>query len=142
MPIQPLAPTFLANSAALSPRRPLGLKVPASISCLRKARTSLRNSLHAGGSSIGSNWNVLVIAASRSSCHERPQRIGAGGGDHAPQPLGPQRLVAEFLAPTPEAARRMVQRVLVGKAHRAVHLMRDRCAGASRVADPQLGDRH
>ena len=36
----------------------------------------------------------------------------------------------------------MVQRVLVGEAHRAVHLMRDRRADAGGVAAPQLGDRH
>src|SRR5580698_5103897 len=120
MPIQPLAPTFLAKRAALSPRLPCGLNVPASISCLRKARTSLRSSLHSGGRSAGSNWKVFCIVASRSSRHERPQLVGAGGGDHAAEALGPQRLVAEFLAPAPEAPRRMVQRVLVGKAHRAV----------------------
>ena len=51
------------------------------------------------------------------------------------------RLVAEFLAPGPQPPRRVVQRVLVGEAHRAVHLMRDRGAGAGGLADPHLGDR-
>src|SRR5665213_726903 len=147
MPIQPLAPTLRAKAAALSPRRPLGLNVPASISSLRKARTSWRNSLHSGGSSTGSNWKMLAIISprspiSRSLRHERPQRVGALRRDHAAQALGPQRLVAEFLAPAPEAARRMVQRVLIGKAHRAMHLVRDRGPRAGRIADPQLGDRH
>ena len=35
----------------------------------------------------------------------------------------------------------MVQRMLVGKAHRAMHLMGDRGAGSGRLADPQLSDR-
>ena len=52
------------------------------------------------------------------------------------------RLVAELLAPRPQPARRMVQRMLVGKAHRAMHLMGDRRAGAGGLADPHLGDRH
>src|SRR5258708_15566347 len=147
MPIQPLAPTFLAKSAAFSLRPPPGLNVPAAISCLRKARTSRRNSLHSGGSSTGSNWNVPVMVSSRSPGlralgDERPQRVGALGGDGAAEALGPQRLVAEFLAPAPQPPGRMVQRVLVSEAHRAMHLMRDRRAGAGRVADPQLGDRH
>src|SRR5207249_145973 len=73
---------------------------------------------------------------------KRPQRIGAARGHHVAELDPPMRLVAEFLAPRPQPARRVVQRVLVGKAHRAVHLMRDCRAGPGRLADPQLGDRH
>src|SRR4051812_32277694 len=51
------------------------------------------------------------------------------------------RLVAEFLAPGPQTPRRMVQRVLVGEAHCAVYLMRNRGSGAGGLADPHLGDR-
>ena len=68
--------------------------------------------------------------------HERPQRVGAARRHHAAEPVGPMRLVAELLAPRPQPPRRLVQRVLVGEAHRAVHLMRDRGAGAGRLADP------
>src|SRR5580704_15199582 len=130
MPIQPLAPTLRANAAAFSLRPPPGLNVPASISCLRKARTSLRNSLHSGGSSIGSNWKALAIWSSRSLGDEGPERVGAPRRDHAAKPLGPEGLVAEFLAPAPQPPGRMVQGVLIGEAHRAMHLMRDRGAGA------------
>src|SRR6188508_1167972 len=55
--------------------------------------------------------------------------------------FGPMRLVAELLAPGPEAPRCLVQRVFVGEAHRAVHLMRDRGAVAGGLPDPNFGDR-
>src|SRR6266852_8097646 len=141
MPIQPRAPTLRANAFS-EPLLPLrGLKVPAAISSRRKARTSWRSSLHSGGKSTGSKWKLMAIVASRSLGDERPQRVGAALGDHMAELGGPVRLVAEFLAPRPQAARRMVQRVLVGKAHRTMHLMGDSRAGPGRLADPQLGDR-
>src|SRR5271156_4532909 len=52
---------------------------------------------------------------------EGPKLVGAGRRDHPAEALGPDRLVAELLAPRPQPARRMVQRMLVGEAHRAVH---------------------
>src|SRR3954468_6976041 len=55
--------------------------------------------------------------------------------------FGPMRLVAELLAPGPETPRRLMQRVFVGEAHRAMHLMRDRGAVAGGLADPDFGDR-
>src|SRR6185312_548820 len=141
MPIQPLAPTLRAKAAALSLRPPCGLNVPASISCLRKARTSLRSSTHSGGKSTGSNWKLVLIDTSRSRGQEGPQLVGAGAGDHVADADGPIGFVAEFLAPRPQPARRMVERVLVGEAHRAVHLVGDRGAGAGGLADAELGDR-
>src|SRR5229473_6446395 len=141
MPIQPRAPTLRANAFS-EPLLPLcGLKLPAAISSRRKARTSWRSSLHSGGRSTGSKWKLMAIGASRTLGDERPQRVGAVFGDHMAELGGPMRLVAELLAPRPEPARRMVQRMLVGKAHRAVHLMGDRRPGPGRLADPQLGDR-
>src|SRR5713226_2294814 len=76
----------------------------------------------------------MAIGASRSLGDERPQRVGAALGDHMPELGGPMRLVAELLAPRPEAARRMVQRVLVGKPHRALRLVGDRRASPGRLA--------
>src|SRR3954464_13721487 len=54
--------------------------------------------------------------------------------------FGPMRFVAELLAPRPETPRRLVQRVFVGEAHRAVHLMRNRGAVAGGLADSDFGD--
>src|SRR4051794_32124474 len=134
MPIQPFSPTLRAKAAALSLRPPCGLKLPASISCFRKARTSLRNSLHSGGRSIGSNSNLVLMPASRSRGDGRPQRVSACGRDHAAEAHGPESLVAEFLAPRPEPARRVVQRVFPGEADRAVHLVGNGGAGRGGLA--------
>src|SRR6476620_9445497 len=99
MPIQPLAPTLRLNSRENDPLPPSGEKVPASISWRRKVRTSWRNSLASGGSSIGSKRKVVFIRASRSLGDERPEPVGAVRGDHSAEPPGPHRLVAELLAP-------------------------------------------
>ena len=63
----------------------------------------------------------------------------------APRPCGraarPNAPRCRIPRATPQPPRRVVQRVLVGEAHRAVHLMRDRGAVAGGLADPHLGDR-
>src|SRR5437764_13896818 len=117
MPIQPLAPTLRLNSRENDPLPASGEKAPASISSRRKARTSCRNSLASGGSSTGSKRKLKLIGASRSLRNEGPQLVGAALGDHPPEARGPSRLIAELLAPGPEASRRVVQRVLVGEPH-------------------------
>src|SRR5271155_1520476 len=141
MPIQPLVPTLRLNSRENDPFPPYGEKVPAAISSRRKARTSSRNALAWGGSSTGSKRKLKLIGASRSCGDEGPEPVDAALRDHPPETRGPDRLVAELLAPSPQAARRVVQRVLVGEAHRAVNLMGDRRAGAGRLAAAHLGDR-
>src|SRR5216684_1311880 len=177
MPIQPLAPTLRLNSRENDPLPPPGMKVPASASWRRKARTSWRSSLASGGSSIGSKRKLKLIGisvgcrhprasggpgASAGACRywipasagmtkrvlssrclgdEGPELVGAPFRDHPPEARGPHRLVAELLAPRPQPARRMVQRVLVRKPHRAVHLVGDRSPGAGRFAAAHLGDR-
>src|SRR5271157_2607197 len=80
--------------------------------------------------------------SSRSLGDEGPKLVGAARRDHAAEAGGPDRLVAELLAPRPQPARRMMKRMLVSEAHRAVHLMGDRSAGAGRLAAAHLGDRH
>src|SRR6516164_2834328 len=82
------------------------------------------------------------VRSSRTLGDEGPELVGAVCGDHAPEALSPHRLVAELLAPRPEPPRRMMQRMLVGEAHRPMHLMGDRRPGASRLAAAHLGDRH
>src|SRR6266446_4058342 len=142
MPIQPLAPTLRLNSRENDPLPSFGEKVPASISWRRKARTSWRNSLASGGSSIGSKLKLKVIDTSRALGNEGPELVGAVRRDHPAETLSPHRLVAEFLAPRPEAPRRMMQRMLVGEAHRTVHLVGDSRPGAGCLAAAHLGDRH
>src|SRR5258707_9108088 len=84
MPIQPLAPTLRLNSRENDPLPPYGEKVPASISWRRKARTSWRNSLASGGSSIGSKRKVVFIHVSLG-CHHSggpsPPFRGKGEGE-------------------------------------------------------------
>src|ERR1700719_212271 len=141
MPIQPLAPTLRLNSRENDPFPPYGENVPASISSRRKPRTSSRNSLASGGSSTGSKRKLKLIGASRSCGDKGPEPVGAALRDHPPETGGPDRLVAELLAPGPQPARRMMQRVLVRKAHCAVDLVGDRRAGARRLAAAHLGNR-
>src|SRR6516165_7567147 len=112
MPIQPLAPTLRLNSREKDPFPPSGENVPASISSRRKARTPSRNPLASGGSSTGSKRKLKLICASRSCGDEGPEPVGAMLSDHPPEARGPHRLVAELLAPGPQPARSMVQRVL------------------------------
>src|SRR5271165_1227699 len=140
MPIHPLAPTFRLNSRERPPLPRCAVKVPDSASWCRKSRTSWRNSLASGGSSTGSKRKLVVIAASSVLSDKGPQLVGALGRDHPPEPGRPHCLVAELLAPAPQPARRMVQGVLIGKAHRAMDLMRNRRPGAGRFAGAHLGD--
>src|SRR5277367_766610 len=126
MPIQPLAPTLRLNSRENEPLPLCGEKVPASSSWRRKARTSWRNSLASGGNSTGSKRKLVVIGSSRFAraydyrgsssvlSDEGPQLVGAGRRDHTAETLGPDRFVAEFLAPRPQPACRMMQRMLIG----------------------------
>src|SRR5262245_20411340 len=141
MPIQPLAPTLRLNSRENEPLPPCGENVPASISSRRKVGTVSRYILASGGSSTGSKRKLKFIGASRSLGDKRPQLLGAAFHDHPPEARGPDRLVAELLAPRPKPARRVVQRMLVGEAHRAVHLMGNRCTRPGRLAAAHLGNR-
>src|SRR6201993_582807 len=86
MPSQPLAPTLRENSgASLSSRFGLcGSKVPAAISSARNARTSLRSLTHSLGRRIGSKRRAAVIlnySDKLTRGHQRPQLVGAVGGD-------------------------------------------------------------
>src|SRR5688572_24397571 len=64
----------------------------------------------------------------------RPQPVRAAGGDGRAEPARPPGLAAELVAPGPEAARRVMQPVLLRKADRAMHLVRDAGADAGRFA--------
>src|ERR1700724_3368265 len=83
-------------------------------------RVPAENDKDAVGSGMGS----------RALGDEGPELVGAARRDHPAETLGPHRLVAEFLAPRPEAPRRMMQRMLVGEAHSTVHLVADSRPGA------------
>src|SRR5437870_3677913 len=85
MPIQPLAPTLRLNSRENDPLLRSGEKVPASISWRRKARTSWRNSLASGGSSIGSKRKLKLINVSVAHRHPHATSGLSGAnlvGDH------------------------------------------------------------
>src|SRR5271155_650287 len=104
MPIQPLAPTLRLNSRENDPLLRSGEKVPASISSRRKARTSSRNSFASGGNSTGAKRKLKLIDASRSFGDKGPELVGAALCNHPPETGGPDRLVAELLAPRPQPA--------------------------------------
>src|SRR5262245_14436699 len=81
----------------------------------------------------------------RGTCSPRgqlgPERVGAALGDRASELGGPVAFTAEPGPPRPEAPRHELQRVLVGEADRAVHLVSDLRADARGLADPHLRDR-
>src|SRR6478672_6361683 len=142
MPIQPLAPTLRLNSSLKAPSMPppmLALRVPASISFARKARTSLRSATHSGGRRTGSNVNSVPICLSSPFRQHRPQFLGTLGGDQMPKLHRPEALVAEVVAPGPQPAREAVQRVLLCEADGAQHLMGDGGALGGGLADADLG---
>src|SRR4051794_16544795 len=60
---------------------------------------------------------------------QRPELVRAARRDLVPELNRPGALVAEVVPPREHAQRVAVQDVLVGEADRAVHLMRDSCAG-------------
>src|SRR2546427_2774394 len=69
-----------------------------------------------------------------------PERLGAPGGDLAPQVERPVALPSELRAPGPEAPRDEVERMLVREADGAVRLMRNARPEACRFPDADLGD--
>src|SRR6476660_7048766 len=93
-----------------------GLKVPASISLARNARTSARRAWHSGGRRIGSKVSSVAMSVSSPCRQHGPQAVGALGGDHLPKLDRPGALVAEIVAPCPQAAREAMQRVLLREA--------------------------
>src|SRR5579863_202518 len=105
MPSQPRAPTRRENSGASESSR-LGLcgsKVPAAISSARNARTSLRSSTHSFGRRIGSKRRAAVILGYSDKLargHQRPQLVGAAGGDALAEFDRPVTLGAEIVAPS------------------------------------------
>src|SRR4026207_1635660 len=115
------------------------LKVPASISFARKVRTSSPRAWHSGGRRIGSKVSSVAMSVSSSSRQHGPQAIGALRRDDLPQPdrpgplprhpwpklAGPGALVAEIVAPGPQAAREAVQCVLLREADGAQDLVGD-----------------
>src|SRR5262249_51519665 len=129
------------NSRENEPLPPSGEKVPASTSCRRKALTSRRNSLASGGNSIGSKRKLGVIFYSRSCGDKGPELVGAVRCDHPAETGGPDRLVAELLAPRPQPAGRVVQRVLIGETHCTMYLVGNSRTGAGGLATPDFGDR-
>src|SRR5262245_21752398 len=69
---------------------------------------------------------------------EAPQSVGALRRDLAAQAARPPGLAAELVAPGPEAARRVVQRVFLRETDGAMHLVRDRGADARRLSCADL----
>src|SRR6516162_11007909 len=88
------------------------------------------------------HYCLAVPVSLRALGNKGPELVGAMCGDHPPEALGPQCLVAELFAPCPQPPRRMMQRMLVGEAHRTMHLVGNGSAGAGRLATAYLGDRH
>src|SRR5262249_32061751 len=132
MPSQPRAPTLRENSGtSVSSRLGLnGEKVPAAISSARKARTSLRSCWHFSGRRIGSKRRAAVTVVPFSNLvpglaggDQRPQFIGAAGGDALAELHRPVALRAEIVAPGQRAQGVAVQDVLDGEADRAMHLV-------------------
>jgi hypothetical protein len=80
MPIQPRAPTLRLKASLKLPSMapPWGLKVPASISSARNARTSARRAAHSGGRRIGSKVSSVFM---------RPPYRAASMGQSASAPL-------------------------------------------------------
>src|SRR6186713_3108374 len=116
-----------------------GLKVPASISLARKVRTSSRRAWHSGGRRIGSKVSSVAMSVSSSSRQHGPQAIGALRRDDLPKLDGPGALVAEIVAPGPQAAREAVQCVLLREADGAQDLVGDACPLRGGLADADLG---
>src|SRR5688572_8317920 len=116
-----------------------GLNVPASISWARNARTSWRSAWHSGGRRIASKVSSVAMPVSLAFRKHGPQPIGALGGDQLAELDRPGALVAEVVAPGPQAAREAMQDVLLGEADGAQHLMGDAGAFGRGLADPDLG---
>src|SRR5262245_62057769 len=116
-----------------------GLNVPASISLARKARTSSRSAWHSGGRRIASNVRSVAIYPPSPCRQHRPQAIGAVGRDQPAELDRPGALVAEIVAPGPQAAREAVQDVLLGEADGAQHLVGDAGTFGGGLTDSNFG---
>src|SRR5262245_61141102 len=140
MPIQPLPPTLRLKSALKAPSMPppCGSRLPASIYLAMNVRTSLRSASHSGGKRMASNVSCVAMTASLARGEHRPQTVGALGGHQIAEFHGPSALIAEIVAPGPQAASEAVQRVLLREADGAKHLMRDGRAFARRLAHSDL----
>src|ERR1700743_1652884 len=136
MPSQPRSPTRRENSgASVSSRLGLcGSKVPAAISSARNFRTSLRSFSHSGGRRIGSKRRAAVMARLdfragefliSAGSNQRPQFVGAAGGDQFAEFDRPVAFGTEVVAPGQRPQTVAMQDVLDGEADRAVDLMRD-----------------
>src|SRR5262249_20685469 len=108
MPIQPRSPTLRENAGtSVSSRLGLkGSKVPAAISSVRKARTSLRSCSHFSGRRIGSKRRAAVMVVlfldlvhALAVADQRPQFTGAARGDALAKLDRPKPLRAEIVAP-------------------------------------------
>src|SRR5580693_6070425 len=127
MPSQPRSPTRRENSRASASSRfgLCGSNVPAAISSARNLRTSLRSLTHSLGRRIGSKRRAAVIDVSPfvqafrlklSRGHQRPQFIGAAGGDELAQFDRPVAFRAEIVAPGERAQTVAMQDVFDGEA--------------------------
>src|SRR5262245_58230488 len=113
-----------------------GLKVPASISSAKNARTSWRSAWHSGGRRIASKVSSVAMPVSSALGQHRPQAIGAVGGDQSPELDRPGALVAEIVAPGPQAAREAVQDMLLREPDGTQYLVGDARTLGGRLADP------
>src|SRR5580704_12990591 len=140
MPIQPRSTTRRLNARLCESPCPgrSASKVPAAISCARKALTSPRSASHSGGRRIGSKRSSAVMAPNLfdellhgSVTHSTrgdkgPEFVGAAGGHQVAERHGPMTFAAEVVAPGQHPQRETVQDVLLGEADGAMHLVRDR----------------
>src|SRR3546814_3419030 len=84
---------------------------------------------------------VLLLAPRLYAGHETPQVVRTGLGDAAAELRLPIGLRSVLVAPRPKPPCALVQRMLVGEAHRRVDLMDDTGGEAGRLADARLGHR-
>ena len=70
---------------------------------------------------------------------EVPDPIRTNRGNVRSQLAAPKNIVAELVTPGPGTPGKMMQLVLMGKAHGSVHLVRNFCHNAGCLANPGLG---
>src|SRR5262249_7711692 len=117
---------------------PCGSRLPASISLAMNARTSPRSASHSGGRRMASNVSCVAMTASLARREHRPQAVGALGGHQIAEFYRPSALIAEIVAPGPQAAREAVQRVFLREADGAEHLVGNGRAFARCLAHADL----
>src|SRR5215467_10476622 len=87
---------------------------------------------------MASNVSCVAMTASLARREHRPQTVGALGGHQIAEFDRPYALIAEIVAPGPQAASEAVQRVFLREADGAEHLVRDGRTFAGRLAHADL----